>query len=249
MKALRRRPPEERARAPAGVAAVERALTILGAFDGSRPAMGLAELALRTGYYKSTILRSLASLERHAFVERGTDGRYRIGPGAWRAGALFLRELRLDERLLPPMRELAAQSRESVSFYVPLPDDRPPARVCLLRVDADRSVREHVRVGDRLPLGEGATGRVLKAFLETGGPELARIRRDRVHGSWGERDPEIAGVAAPVLGPDGALVGALVLSAPTARHDRRWIDAMKPQVRAAAARTSRELGFSGEGRP
>jgi len=226
---------------------VDRALSILGAFDGVRPALSLAELAAHTGFYKSTILRLLASLERHAFVARGGDGRYRVGPGAWRAGALFLRGLELPERLLPVMRELAARARESVSFYVPLPDDRPPSRVCLLRVEADRSVRDQVRAGDRLPLHEGATGRLLRAFLEPGNPELARIRRDGIAGSWGERDPEIAGVAAPVMGASGGLVGALVLSAPTARHERKWLETVKPLVREAAARASRELGFGAGG--
>lgn len=229
-----------------GVAAVERALTLLGAFDGSGPGLSLAALASRTGFYKSTILRLLASLERHAFVERGPDGLYRVGPGAWRAGSLFLRDLRLEERLLPVMRRLSSRSRESVSFYVPAGAPRPRERICLLRVDAERSVREHVRVGDRLPLAEGAAGKVLSAFLEPRNPALARIRRERVHGSWGERDPEIAGVAAPVLGADGTLVGALTLSAPTARHERRWLEAVKPMVLAAADEASRRLGFAGE---
>lgn len=235
-----------RASVTGGVAAVDRALTILGSFDGSRPAMSLAELASQTGYYKSTILRLIASLERHAFVARGADRLYRIGPGAWHTGAIFMRELDLEQRLLPVMRALSEEAKESVSFYLPLPSSRPPARICALRVDADRSVREHVRVGDRLPMDRGAAGQVLRAFLEPNNPELARIRRERVHGTWGQRDPEIVGVAAPVIGGDGALVGALTLSAPTARHDRTWIEAVKPMVLAAANRASRELGYSPE---
>ncbi len=103
-----------------------------------------------------------------------------------------------------------------------------------------------MRVGDRLPLAEGAAGKVLSAFLEPGNPALARIRKERVHGSWGERDPEIAGVAAPVLRGDGALVGALTLSAPTARHERKWLEAVKPMVLAAADEASSKLGFSRE---
>jgi DNA-binding IclR family transcriptional regulator len=236
------------AAAAGGVAAVDRCLAILAAFDGARPALGLGELALRTGLYKSTILRLLASLERRAFVQRGTDGRYRIGPGAWRVGLLFLRALDVEERLRPVVQDLAARADESASLYVPLPGSEPPARVCLLRADAAHSVRDHVRVGDQLPLSEGAAGRVLRAFLEPSSPELSALRRDRVHASWGERDPEIAGVAAPVFGGDGWLVGALTLSAPTARRSRSWLEGMKPVVLAAAERASRELGFAGEAR-
>ena len=42
------------------------------------------------------------------------------------------------------------------------------------------------------------------------------IRRDRVFYSYGVRDPELLGVAAPVFGPDDELVGGLILSAPPA---------------------------------
>lgn len=241
----RRAAPEEQ-----GVAAVERALAILEAFDGARPALSLADVAAATGLYKSTILRLAASLERHAFVQRGADGRYRIGPGAFRVGALFSRALDLETRLLPVLRDLAARADESASFYVPLAGSSPPLRLCLLRVDAPHSVREHVRVGDRLSLGEGAAGRVLRAYLGgrggRAGPELTRLRREGAFASWGERDPEIAGCAAPVLGADGGIVGALTISAPTARRDRRWLEASRPLVATAAARASRELGFTPE---
>ena len=43
-----------------GVAAVDRALTILSAFDGEPNALTLAALSRRTGFYKSTLLRLIA---------------------------------------------------------------------------------------------------------------------------------------------------------------------------------------------
>jgi DNA-binding IclR family transcriptional regulator len=143
------------------------------------------------------------------------------------------------------MRQLSAQTAESVSFYVPRLDVDPPVRVCLFRVDAPRSVRDHLAVGDRLPLDRGSTGRLMRAFLDEA-PRRAdeAIRAERVHASWGDRDPEICGVSAPVLGPRGRLVGALTLSAPTARRDRAWTEAMKPLVRSVADRATRALGFA-----
>lgn len=225
-----------------GVAAVERALALLGAFDDAALSLSLAELAGRTGLYKSTILRLLVSLERAGFVERGDDSRYRIGATAWRVGALFLRDLRLDERLMPVMSELSSATEESVSFYVAHRAGSRTERLCLLRVDAPRSVRDHVRVGETLPLGAGSGGRVIRAYQGPRSKEDDAIRRDGIHASWGERDPEIAGVSAPVFGADGALVGALTLSAPTSRRDRAWLARVAPKVRAAAARASRLLG-------
>jgi DNA-binding IclR family transcriptional regulator len=222
-----------------GVAAVERALSILEAFSEADSSLSLAELAARTSLYKSTILRLIQSLERFAFIERGADSRYRIGPGAWRVGALFMRELRLEERLMPVLAALAERTTESASFYVPTAG---PARVCLLRVDSPHTVRDIVRIGDRLPLDAGAGGRVIRAFLFPGNKEDDAIRASGLHATWGDRDKEIAGVAAPVFGADNRLVGALTLSAPTARRDRAWVASMRPVVLSLAVRASRALG-------
>jgi hypothetical protein len=54
--------------APGGVAAVDRALSVLGAFQDGDAALSLAELAERTRLYKSTVLRLLASLEHGGWV-------------------------------------------------------------------------------------------------------------------------------------------------------------------------------------
>src|SRR5215469_5119465 len=74
----------EAAAEPGGVAAVDRALAILGAFRLEDGALTLAELAARTGIYKSTILRLAQSLIRARLLLRLDDGQYRIGPEALR---------------------------------------------------------------------------------------------------------------------------------------------------------------------
>ena len=74
-----------------GVAAVDRAIAILNAFTQSDRTLSLAELAARTGFYKSTILRLAGSLLRGQYLERLEGGRYRVGPAAFRLGALYQR--------------------------------------------------------------------------------------------------------------------------------------------------------------
>ena len=60
--------------APGGVAAVDRALSLLCAFKEGDLSLSLAELAERTRLYKSTVLRLLASLEHGGWVQRLDDG-------------------------------------------------------------------------------------------------------------------------------------------------------------------------------
>ena len=198
-----------------GVAAVDRALSILEAFSDKDESLSLAELAVRTGLYKSTILRLIQSLQRFSYITRATDGGYLIGPGVWRVGALFIRGLRIEERLMPILIELADQAGESVSFYIPVTNPPPPARICLLRVDSPHEVRHNVRKGDRLSLDVGAGGRVIRAFLLPVYPEDDGIRETHVCTTWGSRNPEVWGIAAPVFGMDNELVGSLSLSGPT----------------------------------
>ena len=56
-----------------GVAAVDRALSILVAFEPDGTAQALTEIAAKTGMYKSTILRLMISLERFNCVLRLAD--------------------------------------------------------------------------------------------------------------------------------------------------------------------------------
>jgi DNA-binding IclR family transcriptional regulator len=225
-----------------GVAAVERALAILRAFDDRSPLLSLAELASRTGLYKSTTSRLLVSLRRCGFVERDDMGRYRIGPQAWHVGSLFAIDLTLEKILRPIMDELSAVTRETAAYYVPLPGTEPPMRMCILRVDPMRRIRDALYLGNRIPVDTGAGGVVIRAFS---GPPYRKeddiVRQERAHVSWGDIDPEVCAIGAPVLGHDGRALGSLVLSAPQARHDMAWAVSMKAVVREAAEKASRSL--------
>ncbi|HWP12839.1 MAG TPA: helix-turn-helix domain-containing protein, partial [Ramlibacter sp.] len=75
--------------AEAGVATLERGLSILDAFSLGAGTLSLAELAGATGLYKSTILRLCASLLRLGFLQRLDDGRYRLGPAVFQLGRRY----------------------------------------------------------------------------------------------------------------------------------------------------------------
>jgi DNA-binding IclR family transcriptional regulator len=226
-------------RAPAGVAALDRACAILFAFraDDDGP-LTLAELAARTGLYKSTLLRLAATLIRHKLLLRLEDGRYQLGPAGLTLGALYQRSLRLGDLLLPLMRELADFSGESVSFYV----REGEVRVCLHRVDSKQAVRFHVREGDVLPLANGSGGRTLLAFGGEPGAAYERIRADGYCVSVGERERDTAGLSVPVFGLRQELRGAMTLAGPAARLDAAFVARTLGPLLACAARATEALG-------
>ena len=237
-----RRKTDRRGAGPAkqegGVAAVDRALEILAAFEPTDKALTLAELAQRTRFYKSTILRISQSLIRHRYLQRLDDGSYRIGPAPLMLGALYQRSLRLGDILLPLMHELADQTGESVSIYSRNGD----FRVCLHRVDSKHAVRDHVREGDVLPLERGSGGRILLAFGGTKGEPYETIRREYCYASVGERDAETAGLSVPFFGSGQALLGALTLAGPRSRIDETFIANARLLLLRAALRATHALG-------
>lgn len=215
-----------------GVDAVGRALAILKAFGARRTAMTLTEIAEATDLYKSTVLRLAASLEADGFLVRGPDRLFRPGPELWRLGALYQRGLDLGEVIRPALRRLVEATGETASFYVADGDER----ICLYRVNSPRSVRHHLEEGQRLPIDRGAAGRVLTAYRESSDPAGKKIRDRGFYVSIGERDPEVAAAAVPLVDVHGKLRGALSLSAIRTRFDadarKTAVDALKSEAKA-----------------
>jgi len=219
-----------------GVAAVDRAMSILAALEQAAAPVTLAELAAATDLYKSTLLRLLVSLERAATVVRRSDQRYVLGPFAFRLGRAYEATHPLRACLLPLMQSLVDAGAESPSFHVA---HDAHTRLCLLRIDSNHSTLDRVRAGDLLPLARGAPGKVLRAFA---GGAAGAPGAPLVHTSFGERDPLCGAVACPVFGPGGELLGALSLSGPLDRFTPPRVRRMSRPLLDAAAAATRALG-------
>ena len=220
--------------AEGGAVAVDRALFVLSVFREGDTSLGLAELAQRSGLYKSTLLRLLASLEHARLIQRLADGRYALGAEIARLNAVYAASFSLEQVVMPALRELVRVTRESAAFHV----EQGEHRLCLYRVDSPQPVRDHIRAGDLLPRNRGAGGRVLRAFAGARGEIYQKIRDEGVIALVGDRSPDIAGVSAPVFGPGGELKGALTLTCPTPRFS----EAFREQVLDAARALTHALG-------
>ncbi|MGF6969273.1 DNA-binding IclR family transcriptional regulator [Paraburkholderia sp. WC7.3g] len=209
--------------AAGGVAAVDRALTLLASFGNGTPVLSLSALAERTRLYKSTVLRLLASLEHAHLVVRRADGCYVLGSGVARLHAVFAQSSSSESLVMPVLQELVTATRESAAFHV----RQGAQRLCLYRVDSPQPVRDHIRVGELLPLDRGR-GRVLQAYCHEADEALGQqIRRQQVIALAGDLNPQLAGIAAPVFGPSGQLAGVITLTMPRERLDSAWAEIMR----------------------
>lgn len=221
-----------------GVAAVDRALSILDVFTENDASLTLTEISRRTGLYKSTIMRLAESLEKFGYLRRDDEGYYRLGAKPLFLGTLYQRQFRLADFVPQALRKIVDELHESASFFV----HDGSYRVCLHRVDAPRAVRDAISEGDRLPIDVGASGHILLAFSGQRGERYDQIRLGMYAASFGERDPETAAVSCPVFGLNQKLVGALTVSGPRYRIEEMTVERIVPVLFKHAQQLTRALG-------
>ncbi|WP_144640071.1 IclR family transcriptional regulator [Bordetella genomosp. 13] len=224
------------------VSAVDRTLSILDAFVGGDGVRSLSELEEATGLFKSVIFRYMLSFERLGYVIKRSDGRYQLGSQVLRLGRAFERAFDMSQYVLPVLRTLTEQTRETSSFYV-LENDM---RLCLYRIDSPSLLRVTIHPGSRLPLDETATGQVLSRF---GHPARRRQQADpsgylrTSRNITGSGDPDhVASMSVPIFGLDNELIGALTVSGPTSRFDPDTDDSARAALANAAMSLSRSVG-------
>lgn len=223
---------DEASASEGGVAAVDRALSVLKSFREGDATLSLADLAERTNMAKSTVLRLLASLQHFGLVQRVDERRYMLGREiAWLYG-VYIGSFSLETAVLPVLRELVEKTGESTAFHIRQGDKR----LTLFRVDSLQLVRDHGRAGDIFPLDRGSGGRVLLAFSGSKGAIYDKIRREGHAALVGDRTPELAGISAPVFKAGGELVGAVTLTMPTMRYSERHVPAVKRAAREISSR-------------
>ncbi len=228
-----------------GVAAVDRAISLLFTFDrdGTR-SLSLTELSERTGLLKSTVTRLAASLLRGGLLRRGEDGRFRLGPATIRLGARYQAAFALSDVVGPVLQRVSDATGESASFYVREGDER----ICLHRVNSTQHrILHFVRVGTHLPVGTGASGRVIRAFTEPETADPDRIRERLVAASTLDRRiGETGAVAAPVFEVGDSFVGTIGLAGPITRFGPEQLPDLERAVLEAARDVSVAMGGSAD---
>jgi DNA-binding IclR family transcriptional regulator len=165
-------------------------------------------------------------------VLRLPDGRYQLGPSLFHWGDIYRRSLKLEDHVVPLLHQLVQLTGESASFYA----RQGEQRLCLFRADSPKSVRDHVRAGDLLPLDRGAAGRVLREYSDA----HPAHRRVEVISTLG--DSETGAVAIAVFGATQELAGALSVSGPIARFNGDTLAVITESLLDAARQLTLRIG-------
>ncbi len=254
---------EGRARDSAIIRSVDRAVAILDllAQDGSRAG---AEVARELGVHRSTALRLLGTLERHALVERDPrTAKYRLGRRLPQLASVVTGELDLRYVARPVCEGLARALGETVTLDVLDGDEIVPIE----QATGSTAFVSVNWLGRRTPIHCTASGKVILAFaadavaqrllarplvrltprtivdraeLET---QLAAVRESGVARTYEELEVGLDALAAPVRSADGAVVAALDVSGPAHRLRAGGRPELIRLTREAAADLSRRLGY------
>ncbi len=216
-----------------------KALSLLELFSHSAPAIGLSEMARRSGLSKATVHRLMAELAAHGFVEQvGTAREYRLGPAVLRLAQLREAAVPMRDVVRPVLSELAAETGETA--HVSLVQG---GELVLFDFAYSQAHGTLVTMGDAPVLALHATSsglavlgfsepafvdRVLRGKLGTftaktrTDPEVIRaalepVRRDGVAESEGGFEVDVHSHAMPLFDVHKRCIGAVAVAAPAVR--------------------------------
>jgi len=241
---------------------VRKAAAILRAAADSASGATVSALARAAELPRATALRMIESLVAESLLARLPDDRIVIGPGVHSlARAANLTELLVDAAR-DPLDLLATRTEESITLTVVLPD----GSLSLVRqLDGPHMLGLTNWVGRPVALHASSSGKLALAFadesrlaavIRAGLPAVASrtithpeafrtaLQQIRADG-WSEIEDEIEdGLAAVSVGIffDGAMVGSVNISGPTARLTRTVRAAAVPELRRACAQIEQNLG-------
>ena len=221
-----------------GVESVERALRLLEAFNMGDNGLALKELAQRTGLNKATILRLSASLEKFGYLTRDYDGIFHLGASLGHRSSVYRDNLQLGNIIRPALIELVEKTKETAAFHVL----RGNSSVVLYCENSKRRMRYHIDEGEINPLNLGSSGRVLEAFVNPKTSQSKIIQDQGYYISYGERDPDIAGITVPILGRDSELIGVISLSGLISRFTDENIESFLEALISTSKKVSLAFG-------
>ena len=221
---------------PRGAQSALRTIRLLKQVTAGRSELGLAEISRLAGLNKATAHRLLQALLSESMLDRDPDsGRYRLGPAVLALGMQAMAGGDLRNRARPLMKQLAAESGESVTLEVPVED----TMLIIDEISGNHRVAAGGNVGTRWAMHATSTGKAIVAFSEDGiarlgerltpltastittrqglEAQLGEIRRRGFAESVDELEDGFTGVGTVVRGGGGEIVAAMSICGPTQR--------------------------------
>ena len=162
------------------IESIDRALAILQLFLQEEAPLSLTQISKKMGMHKSTVSRTLDTLEGRDFVRRdGETGLYWLGLQVYSLGMLFREKESFQKVAYPYAKALALQCKESVHMTTFVQSDAPyPQHVILEKIKSPQTVDMAPPIGAIRPSYCAASGKCLLA---------RRMQAEEVYGVYDYR--------------------------------------------------------------
>ena len=241
------------------IGAAERAIAVLDILADAGE-LGTNEIARRTGMTPSTVSRQLGTLAASGLVERvASSGRYRLGLRIVHLANALLARLDVREVARPHLVALVEATGETATLSVPGDEDA----ITVDFVPGSHQLQPVSRLGRPSIAHATSAGKVMLAFsgreLPVGplraytpqtitdpkalASEIGQVRERGYARAVGEREPDLAAVAAPIRSSRGELEAIVALQGPSSRFDAAAVEAAVPLLIERANAISAELGW------
>ncbi|MCV7175283.1 IclR family transcriptional regulator domain-containing protein [Mycolicibacterium sphagni] len=246
------------------VQSLERGLAIIRVFGPQQPAMTVSEISAELGLTRAAVRRFLLTLSELGYV-RAQGNRFELTPRVLELGYSYLSALSFPDIALPRLEQLVAATSEASEGSILDDGDI----VYVVRVPGPAMMTISVNVGARRPAYVTAMGRVLLAHLpedqleaylathelepilprtitskDVFRGELDKVRKQGFALVNQELEEGLVAVAVPVRDRSGRVRAAINLSTHVGRKSVEEMQALVPEVQAAARDIETELRHS-----
>jgi DNA-binding IclR family transcriptional regulator len=247
---------------PSGVRVLHKTLDILEEIKTTESGYKLADLARKVELPKATVYRILTTLEGRGYLDRASDGSYRMAKKLFELQRSVPLEQVLHRVAQPVMERLVAACKETVNLGI-----LDAGEVVVINtVESPQAVRMSSKIGNRRHLHATALGKILLAgmpekevnrlvklkglpkvtpeTLTTKTELVAELQKVRQQG-WAldnqENEMEGRCIGAPIHGPNERVVAALSISGPVFRMDISRAQSLVASLKTACAEISKSV--------
>ncbi|PIC58384.1 IclR family transcriptional regulator [Sporosarcina sp. P12(2017)] len=227
---------------------VVKAISVINYLNEVSGPQGVSDISKGLGLSTTIVHRLLTTLKLEGMVFQDPRSKlYTLGTIFLDYANKILTEMPIAPVVEPWLMSLRNNTGETVGFYMPTGQ----MRICVLEYESQQEIRRSVGIGKRLPLHLGASGRAILAFQSPDQQdrvlgtlsvqernELEHILQEVQNQGYATNEEEIssnvAALSVPVFDKQQSVIGALSVSGPLFRWNRKTMELHVASVIAAS---------------
>lgn len=242
----------------------DRMLSVLDRFTADAPAWTVEGLQVELECSRATTYRYVRALVEVGLLAAAAGGTYVLGPRIIELD----RQIRLCDPLVIAAKDVMVRVKQEMQANLMLCSFYGDKVMSVHQEWVDPKIESSYERGRPMPLFRGATAKTIlanlptyqqRALLQRYGDEIAEaglgktwdefrkhlksFRQDHAIVSWGEIDPTLVGIGAPIFFEEGQVTGSLSFILRKARLSDERVEDLREAVSAAAVEISGRLGM------